>query len=100
MSKVPVCIRPDYVMYIEYFQNYLWFHTDIHKWTAEVKRNYKEDLEKLESLLGAQLHALITEDNWKLKKFAETFNWKQTGTLTLKDGSNAFIYASMRNTGE
>ena len=68
--KTPVVIRDDYVMYLEWFDSHLWFHTDIFKWTSEVKKQYKADLEKLEALVSVPLIALVAEDNLKLKKFA------------------------------
>lgn len=99
-SKVPVVIRGDYVMYLELFDNLLWFHTDIMRWTSEVKKRYKEDLSKLEDLVSIPLMALIKEDNHKLAKFAKTFNWQQKGQIMLNDGSKGFIYASKRTQGE
>ena len=99
-NKVPVVLRDDYIMYLELFNNTLWFHTDIVKWTGEVKKRYKEDLSKLEDLVSVPLMALITEDNHKLAKFAKTFNWQSKGQIMLKDGSKGFIYASKRTQGE
>jgi len=87
-------------MYLELWDNHLWFHTDIYKWTSDVKRQYKLDLEKLESLISVPLIALISEDNLKLKKFAESFNWKEVKQIMLNNGTQAFIYASQRNQGE
>jgi hypothetical protein len=98
--KVPVVIRGEYVMYLELFDNHLWFHTDILKWTADIKKKYKEDLNKLEDLVNVPLMALIKEDNHKLTKFAKTFNWQSKGQIMLNDGSKGFIYASKRVTGE
>ena len=98
--KTPVVLRTNYVMYLELWDNKLWFHTDIYKWTSEVKRQYKKDLEKLEDLVSIPLIALITEDNLKLKKFAESFNWKEVKHIMLNNGSKAFIYAAQRTQGE
>jgi len=98
--KVPVVIRGEYVMYLEFFDNHLWFHTDILKWTADVKKRYIEDLSKLEDLVSVPLMALIKEDNQKLAKFAKTFNWQSKGQIMLNDGSKGFIYASKRTQGE
>ena len=98
--KTPVVLRQDYVMYLELWDGSLWFHTDIHKWTAKTKKQYKLDLEKLEDLVSIPLIALITEDNLKLKKFAESFNWKEVKQIMLNNGTTAFIYASQRNKGE
>ena len=99
-SKVPVCIRTEYVMYLEFFDNFLWFHVDIHKWTSDIKKKFLTDLFKLEDLVSVPLMALITEDNHKLAKFAKTFNWQQKGQIMLNDGSKGFIYASKRTQGE
>lgn len=99
--KTPVVLRKDYVMYLELFDGYLWFHTDILRWSSEVKKQYSLDLEKLEDLVSVPLLALITEDNKKLMKFAKTFNWKKTGKeIMLNNGQKAFIYASQRTQGE
>ena len=87
-------------MYLELFDNHLWFHTDIAKWTPDVKKRFVKDLSKLEDLVGVTLMALITEDNHKLAKFAKTVNWKAKGQIMLNDGSQGFIYASKRTVGE
>lgn len=93
-SKVPVVIRGDYVMYLEFFDNYLWFHIDIFKWSASVKKSCSRDLSKLKELTSVPLMALITEDNKKLKKFAECFKWHQKGQIMLNNGSKGYIYTS------
>lgn len=81
-------------MYLEWFDNLLWFHTDIHKWTCEVKRKYLADLSKLLDVVGVPLVAAVDETNAKLIKFAETFGWTVQGQLMLNNGNKAFIYAS------
>ena len=87
-------------MYLELFDNCLWFHTDIVKWTAHIKKCYKKDLNTLEDLVSIPLMALITEDNHKLAKFAKTFNWQSKGQIMLNNGSKGFIYASQHKLGE
>lgn len=98
--KTPVVLRQNYVMYLEWWDGRLWFHTDILNWTPDIKKQYKLDLEKLENLVSIPLIALVTEDNLKLKKFAKSFNWKEIREIMLNNGTKAFIYASQRNTGE
>lgn len=100
LCKVPVVLRDDYIMYLELFDNHLWLHTDIAKWTADVKKRYIKDLSRLEDLVGVPIMALIKEDNHKLTKFAKTVNWKAKGQIMLNDGSKGFIYASKRTVGE
>ena len=42
--KVPVVLRDDYTMYLELHEAALWFHTDVHKWSQEVKKDFIKDL--------------------------------------------------------
>jgi hypothetical protein len=99
-GKVPVCVRKDYIMYFEYFKDNIWFHTDIFKWTAEVKKRYKKDVSQLLSLVDCPVAAMIREEDTKLKRFAESFGWIEKCQIVLIDGSKAYIYASKRNKGE
>ena len=100
MNKVPVCIRPEYTMYLELFDNYLWFHIDVRKWSGEIKKKCTTDFAQVQQLVSVPLFALIEESNVKLLKFAITNHWEERGQRILNNGSKAFIYASKRNTGE
>ena len=75
-TKTPVVFRQDYVMYLEFFDNFLWFHTDVRKWTPTVKTKYLEDLNLLQYLTNIPLVALIDKRNDKLAKFAKTIGFK------------------------
>lgn len=55
----------------------LWFHSDVHKWTPEVKQEYLEDLDLLQYLVNVPLVALVAETNTKLAKFGEVTGWKK-----------------------
>lgn len=99
-GKVPVCIRKDYTMYLEFFDGHLWFHIDLRKWDKETKRSSSMDFVQLERLVGAQFLALIRKEDTKLKKFAELFGWTEKCQIDLLDGSRAYIYASKRDKGE
>ena len=79
MIKVPVVNRKDYTMYLELHDGFLWFHSDVHKWTSQVKTKYLGDLHLLQYLTDVPVLALIDEDNKKLAKFAQTigFEFKQ-----------------------
>lgn len=99
-GKVPVCVRGEYIMYFEYWDDSIWFHTDIFKWTADVRRRYTEDVNKLLSLVECPVAALIREDDTKLIRFAKSFGWIEKCQIVLVDGSKAYIYASKRNKGE
>ena len=93
-GKVPVCIREDYTMYLEFFDNVLWFHTDVRKWSAKVKRKFDEDFGLVKNLIGKPIYALIREDDIKLARFAKFIGLSEKCQIKLLDGSKAFIYAS------
>lgn len=90
--KTPVVIRPSYVMYLEFWDNHLWFHTDIFRWTAKVKQEFIKDLKTLQSLLPQPLIALVTEDNEKLAKFGASTGWIKGNQIMLNNGASAHIY--------
>lgn len=75
--KVPVVLRQDYTMSLELFEGMLWFHSDVLKWTPEVKQKYLTDLNLLQHLVSVPLVALVAETNTKLAKFGEVTGWKK-----------------------
>jgi hypothetical protein len=93
-GKVPVCIRKDYIFYLEFFEGLLWFHTDVKKWTPEIKKSYRKDFELLEGLVGKPIFVLIRKDDIKLARFAKTTGWSEKCQIKLLDESQAFIYTN------
>ena len=91
--KTPVVQRQDYVMYLENYAGMLWFHTDIHKWSSEVKTKYLEDLNLLQYLVNIPLVAMVEEDNKKLAKFAEIIGMRVLDKMNLNNGKVGFVYA-------
>lgn len=85
--KTPVVNRQDYTMYLESFAGMLWFHTDVRKWSSEVKKQFIKDLNTLQTLVSIPLVAMI--DNTKLAKFARSIGFKYEQPLT---GTNNEIY--------
>lgn len=90
--KTPVVLRTNYVMYLELYNNLLWFHTDIFKWTVKVKQEFIKDLKTLQSLMSLPLIALVTEDDKKLAKFGTTLGWIKGNKVMLNNGASAHIY--------
>ena len=91
--KTPVVNRLNYTMYLEFFAGMLWFHTDVYKWDKEVKKQYLEDLNLLQYLVGTPLVALVEEDNTKLAKFGKVTGWHQVDTIVLDNGKQGHIYS-------
>jgi hypothetical protein len=93
-GKVPVCIREDYILYLEFFKGNLWLHVEIKKWSSEVKKNGLKDIALIEYLTGKPIVALIREEDIKLVRFAKSFGWSEKCQISLLDGSKAFIYTN------
>lgn len=91
-SKTPVVVRDDYVMYLEFSYNLLWFHTDVKKWSSQVKVKYVEDLNLLHYLTGIPIVALVKQDNKKLAKFGKLTGWQKKQETILNSGEKADIY--------
>jgi hypothetical protein len=90
--KVPVVNKQDYTMYLENFAGMLWFHTDVHKWSSEVKTKYLDDLNLLQYLVDVPLVALVEEDNIKLAKFGKVTGWKVIDQMNLNNGKVGYVY--------
>lgn len=91
-GKVPVVIRREYTMALEYAEDLIWFHVDVHRWSKEIKKKYLEDLDLLQYLVGVPLTALVEEDNTKLSKFGKVTGWEIINRLTLNNGKVGLVY--------
>ena len=85
-------MKDNYIMYFEFFNNLMWFHTDVFKWSANIKREYLRDLQIVRGLINIPLLAFIEEENVKLNKFAKSIGMKQMQEVVSKDGAVAHIY--------
>ena len=93
MSKVPVVIREHYTMLLELHDNLIWFHTDVRKWTAEIKVKYLEDLNLLQHLVSVPVLALIKHSDKKLEKFAKTIGFEFKQDFVSQDKQVYYIYS-------
>lgn len=74
--KVPVVLRDDYIMHLELHDGALWFHTDVNRWSQEVKKKFIEDLDLLQYLTNVPLLALVADKDTKLAKFGKLTGWE------------------------
>lgn len=91
-TKIPIVIKDDYIMYLEWYEGVHWFHTDVFKWTPSVKIKFLEDLNLLACLVPNPLYAFSTKENTKLVKFGESLGWKHFKDIKLNDNKEAYIY--------
>ncbi len=92
-TKKPIIVRNDYVMYLELFENTFWFHTDIYHWTANIKKQFLEDLNIVMKSVSLPIKALVEESNKKLAKFGRVTNWEIEKQIVLNNGNTAYIYS-------
>jgi hypothetical protein len=90
--KIPVVNREHYTIYIEYFNEMYWIHTDVYKWSSEVKKEYLKDLNSFQSLVDSPLFGMVEDWNTKLGKFGETIGFTYLKDLLGNDGNVYKIY--------
>jgi hypothetical protein len=88
-TKTPIVNRPEYIIYLEYFNEMYWLHTDVFKWSSEVKKKYLKELDTLQSLLNTTMYGLVEKENIKLGKFGETIGFTYLRDL---QGNDSILY--------
>lgn len=88
--KIPVVNRKEYTIYLEFFNSMYWLHTDVYKWTAEIKKNYIRELNQVQDLLDAPLYGIV--NNSKLGKFGESIGFSFLKSVRGVDNSLYQIY--------
>lgn len=91
--KVKVVECDDYVMYLEDYGSLPWFHTDIFKWTPEIKKSFLDDLDNLQRQLPVPIIAISLETNKKLLKFGKSIGFKYQADFVGQDGNTYNIYS-------
>jgi hypothetical protein len=91
--KVPVVLRDDYTMFLEFFEGMLWFHTDVRRWTADIKSKYLEDLNILQYLINCPLVAMVNQRDKKLSKFGSVIGFKYEQPFLGNDKQMYDIYS-------
>ena len=91
--KVPVVNREDYTMFLELHDKLLWFHTDVRKWTSQVKTKFLEDLNLLQHLVSVPLVGLVEETNTKLAKFGKSIGFEYQQDILGIDNKMYYIYS-------
>jgi len=90
--KVPVVNREHYIQYIEYFNDLHFLHTDVFKWSKDIKQEYLKDLDTLQRLLDSPLFGVVEDTNTKLAKFGEKIGFSYVKDLDGHDGNLYKIY--------
>jgi len=92
MLKIPVIIRPNYIVYIEDFQGSQFLHCDVFKWNKTVFKQLKQDWETLKELHGGPLYCLKEEDTTGYLKFIKSLGFKLLKPMISFSGKEVYIY--------
>lgn len=92
MDKLAVVNRLEYTIYLEYFDDVYFLHTDVVKWSPDIKRKYLVDLDLVQELLGTELYGLVESTNKKLSKFGKTIGFTYVKNITGNDSKVYEIY--------
>jgi hypothetical protein len=93
--KVPVVQRQDYTMYLENFDNVLWFHTDVRNWSSNTKKQYMTDLDVLQHLSNCYFYALSEVANEKLIKFGKSIGFQHFKDLDISGKPYTIYFRSI-----
>lgn len=56
--KVPVCVRPEYSIFLQNIEGSTWAHCDVRKWSASIARRLTQDADTIFSLHGGPMFAM------------------------------------------
>jgi hypothetical protein len=56
--KDAVVLRPEYTISLERFEDQIWVHAEIRKWSASIKKRLRQDWDYVFGLYGGPMYAL------------------------------------------
>lgn len=80
-------------MYLEEFGTLPWFHTDVYRWTPDIKKSFLDDLDNLQRQLPVPIIAISEATNKKLLKFGKSIGFKYEADWEDINGTLYHIYS-------
>ncbi len=81
-NKIPVACRPDYTISYERGCECLFVHVDVLRWSHRVCRQFQQDTQALQDLLGEPVYALEELGKPLQLKFLRQSGFIPCGTVT------------------
>ena len=97
--KIPVITSDDYIVYIEKFNDDLFIHMDVYKWTKEVKSSFVLDWNKWAKSQNKDLFAMPFIDNVKMIKWSKICGFELFKNYECTDGVVRKLYIWRRKHG-
>jgi len=90
MIKTPVSIQPAYTIYYEYFEDKIWTHADVYRWTPKIAKEFADVHSLLNIIAGQPFYCVV--DNSKLEKFVKKLGYQFLTDVTCIDKIQRSIY--------
>jgi predicted GNAT family N-acyltransferase len=91
-----VIVRSDYVIRYEQYDDFTLGHVEVTRWTPQVARQIRRDVDVAMSLRNSPIHALSQPDNRKLQKFLRSLGFTPCGEANDNQGRPHVLYVRMR----
>jgi hypothetical protein len=90
--KTPVIYNTYYTVYFENYRGATFVHCDCAKWTKEIKKQLRQDFNKLLSIHRNDVYALHELNDAKHEKFLKVFGFSFLSEFIGVDGLARHIY--------
>lgn len=92
VTRVPVIIKPDYVVSFERYNDMTWIHCSVNKWSPTVCRGLSQDFESLVYLHDDPIYAIHEIGDVKHEKFLALFKFNYLHAIIGDDGIERHVY--------
>lgn len=91
-TRVPVIIKPSYVVSLERYNGLTWIHCIVEKWTPTIRRQLSQDFESLVYLHDDPIYAIHEIGDTKHEKFLALFKFQYLQNIIGSDNNERQIY--------
>ncbi|MFM7468524.1 MAG: hypothetical protein ACKO37_03365 [Vampirovibrionales bacterium] len=90
--KIPIVNKDDYIIWLEYFEDAYWAHVNVFRWSANVKRSYVRDLDRVQNLIEDDLFGIAEANNQKLIRFGQMSGFHYLKAFTGTDQKDYKVF--------
>jgi hypothetical protein len=91
-TRVPVIIKPEYVVSFERYNELTWIHCHVNKWSPAIRRNLSQDFESLVHLHDDPIYAIHEIGDTKHEKFLALFQFQFLQSIVGSDNVERHVY--------
>lgn len=91
-NRVPIIIKPNYVVSFERYNDMTWIHCIVDKWSPTIRRNLSQDFESLVHLHDDPIYAIHEIGDLKHEKFLALFKFQFLQPIVGADNVERHVY--------